>query len=46
LSYHFAREFAPDIGIDQEWKISQSADYARAAGEDTSVANFVAGMQF
>jgi copper resistance protein B len=46
LRYHFAREFAPYIGIDQEWKIGQSADYARAAGEDTSVTNFVVSFQF
>ena len=46
LRYHFAREFAPYIGIDQEWKIGQSADYARAEGEDPSVTNYVVGMRF
>jgi copper resistance protein B len=46
LRYHFAREFAPYIGIDQEWKIGQSADYARAEGEDPSVTNYVIGVRF
>ena len=46
LRYHIAREFAPYIGIDQEWRIGQSADYARAEGEDPSVTNYVIGMRF
>lgn len=46
LRYEFAREFAPYIGIDQEWKLGQSADYARAAGEKPRVTNFVAGVRF
>ena len=46
LRYHFAREFAPYIGIDQEWRIGQSADYARAEGEDPSVTNYVVGIRF
>ena len=46
LRYEFAREFAPYIGIDQEWKIGNSADYARAAGEDPSVTNYVIGVRF
>nr|WP_255536546.1 copper resistance protein B [Pacificimonas pallii] len=46
LRYEFAREFAPYLGIEQEWKLGQSADYARAAGEDASVTNFVAGIRF
>lgn len=46
LRYHFAREFAPYIGIDQEWRIGQSADYARAEGEDSSVTNYVVGIRF
>ncbi len=46
LRYHFAREFAPYIGIDQEWKIGQSADFARAEGEDPSVTNYVVGLRF
>lgn len=46
LRYHFAREFAPYVGIDQEWKVGQSADYARAEGEDPSVTNYVVGIRF
>ncbi|ROT94026.1 copper resistance protein B [Altererythrobacter sp. FM1] len=46
LRYHFAREFAPYIGIDQEWRVGQSADYARAEGEDPSVTNYVVGVRF
>ena len=46
LRYHFSREFAPYIGIDQEWRIGQSADYARAEGEDPSVTNYVVGIRF
>ena len=46
LRYEFAREFAPYIGIDQEWRVGQSADYARAEGEDPSVTNYVVGIRF
>ncbi len=46
LRYEFAREFAPYIGISQEWKVGTSADFARAAGQDPSVANYVAGVRF
>ena len=46
LRYEIAREFAPYIGIEQEWKAGRSADYARLAGEDPSVTNFVVGIRF
>ncbi|RIV84204.1 copper resistance protein B [Aurantiacibacter zhengii] len=46
LRYEFAREFAPYIGVEQEWKIGDSADFARAAGEDPSVTNYVVGLRF
>ena len=46
LRYEFAREFAPYIGVSQEWRIGDSADYARAAGEDPSVTNYVVGIRF
>ncbi|WP_371819609.1 copper resistance protein B [Erythrobacter sp. 3-20A1M] len=46
LRYEFAREFAPYVGIEQEWKIGNSADFARAAGEDPSVTNYVVGIRF
>ncbi|WP_188053764.1 copper resistance protein B [Sphingosinithalassobacter sp. CS137] len=46
LRYEFAREFAPYIGVEQEWKVGRSADYARANGEDPSVTNYVVGIRF
>ena len=46
LRYEFAREFAPYIGVEQEWKVGQSARYARAAGEDPNVTNYVIGIRF
>lgn len=46
LRYEFAREFAPYIGVSQEWRIGDSADYARAVGEDPSVTNYVVGVRF
>lgn len=45
LRYEFAREFASYVGIEQEWKVGQSADYARLAGEDPSVTNYVVGVR-
>jgi copper resistance protein B len=46
LRYEFAREFAPYVGVSQEWRIGQSADFARAAGENASVTNYVVGLRF
>jgi copper resistance protein B len=46
LRYEIAREFAPYVGIEQEWKLGDSADYARAGGEDASVTNYVIGVRF
>lgn len=46
LRYEIAREFAPYIGIDQEWKVGASADYSRIAGQDPSVTNYVVGVRF
>lgn len=46
LRYEFTREFAPYIGVEQSWRIGDSADFARAAGEDPSVTNFVVGVRF
>ncbi len=45
LRYEVAREFAPYIGIEQEWRVGRSADYARAEGERPSATNFVAGVR-
>ncbi len=46
LRYEIVPEFAPYIGVDQEWKMGVSADYARAADEDASVTSFVVGLRF
>ena len=46
LRYEFVREFAPYIGVEQSWKIGDSADFARAAGEDPSVTHYVVGVRF
>lgn len=46
LRYEFAREFAPYIGIEQEWKLGGSADFARAAGENSAITHLVAGLRF
>jgi len=46
LRYEFAREFAPYIGIEQEWLLGGSADYAKAANEDPSITNYVVGVRF
>lgn len=45
LRYEIRREFAPYIGVEQEWRVGQSADYARDLGEDASVTNFVVGVR-
>lgn len=46
LRYEVIREIAPYIGVEQVWKTGRSADFARAAGEDPSVTNFVLGIRF
>jgi copper resistance protein B len=46
LRYEIRREFAPYVGVEQSWRIGQSADFARAAGEDTGTTNFVVGVRF
>lgn len=46
LRYEIVPEFAPYIGLEQEWKLGGSADYARAAGEDPSVTSLVLGVRF
>jgi len=39
-------EFAPYIGIEQGWKLGDSARFARLAGEDPSVTSVVIGVRF
>ena len=46
LRYEITREFAPYIGVEQEWKLGGSRDYARAEGDDPSITNYVAGLRF
>ncbi len=46
LRYEIVREFAPYIGIDQEWKVGNSADFARLVGEDPSETSYVVGIRF
>ncbi|MEH6662192.1 MAG: copper resistance protein B [Parasphingorhabdus sp.] len=46
LRYEIALEFAPYVGIEQEWKLGGSRDFARLAGEDASVTNYVVGVRF
>ena len=42
LRYEIAREFAPYIGMEQEWKSGRSA---RDDGEDPSVTSYVIGIR-
>jgi len=46
LRYEIAPEFAPYIGVEQEWRVGRSATYARAAGHDPSVTHYVVGIRF
>ncbi len=46
LRYEFRREIAPYIGVEWSRKFSDTKDFARAAGEDTSETRFVAGLRF
>ena len=45
LRYEIVREFAPYIGIAQEWRTGGSRDFVRARGDDPSVTSFVAGVR-
>lgn len=46
LRYELVRQFAPYIGAHHEASLGDTADLARAAGEDTSETLFVAGVRF
>ena len=46
LRYEIKREFAPYIGVEWAKKVGDTARFARAAGEDDDVVNFVAGIRF
>jgi copper resistance protein B len=46
LRYEIKREFAPYIGVEWAKKIGNTARFARIAGEDADMVNFVAGIRF
>jgi len=46
LRYEIRREFAPYVGVSWERSLGDTADFARAAGEDAGVLSFVAGVRF
>ncbi|WP_338044522.1 copper resistance protein B [Parasphingorhabdus marina] len=46
LRYEITPEFGPYFGIEQEWKLGGSRDFAIADGEDPSVTNYVVGLRF
>ncbi len=45
LRYEFAREFAPYIGLQYERRFGATADFARAAGEETGGWRFLLGLR-
>jgi copper resistance protein B len=45
LRYEIRREFAPYIGVSYDQKVGETANYARARGEDPATVSFVAGVR-
>lgn len=45
LRYEITREFAPYIGISWDRKVGQTANYARALGQDVDSTSFVFGVR-
>ncbi|SMQ63747.1 copper resistance protein B [Altererythrobacter xiamenensis] len=45
LRYEIAREFAPYVGIEYEAKLGETADIARAKGEDPDGFKFLVGLR-
>lgn len=45
LRYEIRREFAPYVGVGWQWRFGESADLARAAGEDTAEFAVRAGIR-
>ncbi|MBT9473212.1 MAG: copper resistance protein B [Pseudomonadota bacterium] len=45
LRYEFRREFGPYVGVMHERKFGETADLARAAGEDRDSTTFVVGVR-
>ena len=46
LRYEIRREVAPYIGIERAYRFGNTADFARAAGEDAHETRWVAGLRF
>ena len=46
LRYEIAREFAPYVGLEWAGKVGETARLARAAGDQPSSVNYVAGIRF
>jgi len=45
LRYEILREFAPYVGIEYAAKFGSTADYAKAAGDETGQTRYVAGLR-
>lgn len=45
LRYEIAREFAPYVGVEYEAKVGETADIAKAAGEDPDGLKFLLGVR-
>jgi copper resistance protein B len=45
LRYEISRQFAPYVGVSWDRKLGDTADFARAAGEDPSSTSFVFGIR-
>lgn len=45
LRYEIRRKFAPYVGYSWNWMFGETADFARAAGEDPSTGAFVFGIR-
>ena len=45
LRYEFDRQFAPYIGVNWKASSGETADYARARGDDTETLSFVTGIR-
>lgn len=46
LRYEFTRQFAPYVGVNWTRSVGETADFARADGEDPGALSFVAGLRF
>lgn len=45
LRYEIRREFAPYIGVEQQWRTGRGADFARAAGQAPRATQVLAGVR-